>query len=188
MTNQKTPKIFLGIIVLVVLLVLIGVFYYSTKSQKELAKRAAQTSPSPTISIPLPEVSPAKTASPSPNPSPSVNPSTSADIKNQYHLPQEETFIISSKADTNGDSKEETLVVTQITDSKYHLYIFSAEGAKLYDNQDLAQKPVRISTQKYKSEDNYVSWMLIFTEQSGNLAFIRWNGTKYEIPQEQWGV
>ena len=82
------------------------------------------------------------------------------------------------------DGKEEILVITQQANGKYHAYILSEDKASiLYDNKELDQKPLRIGLQIYDSEVDYPSWMLVFTEQSGNLAFIHWDGTQYIIPE-----
>lgn len=94
-----------------------------------------------------------------------------------------------STADTNGDSKDETLVITKMASGKYHAYVLSFDGKSLFDNKELDRKPVRIATQIYDaSKETYLSWMLVFTENSGDLAFIHWNGTKYEIPQNELGI
>jgi hypothetical protein len=128
-----------------------------------------------------PEVSPSLSLSPSP--------SASATPNTNLQIPDGETLVMSSTADTNGDEKDETLVVTKMTSGKYHAYILSSDGKILFENKELNQKPVRIATQTYDvSKETFLSWMLVFTEQSGNLAFIHWNGTAYEIPANGEGI
>lgn len=185
MQNSKTPKTLLIIVIILILLILGGIGYYFWKIQKQINNtpdtiNSNLRSASPTLSS---GASPSSSISPTV--SPTISPKSSSD---NFQIPQGETYEISSKADTNGDSKEETLVVTKKADGKYHAYILSVDGAKLFDNQDLGQKPLRIATQIYGANEKYVSWMLVFTEESGSLAFIHWNGTKYEIPQDNLGI
>lgn len=121
------------------------------------------------------------------SPTPTISPSPSASVNLQ--IPDGETLTISSSADTNGDRKEENLVITKMANNKFHAYILSTDGQSLFDNKELDRAPVRIETRIYDSnKESYLSWMLIFTEQSGDLAFIHWDGTKYEIPQENSGI
>ncbi len=106
-----------------------------------------------------------------------------------YKVPTNEVYLMHSSADTNGDSKEETLVITRMNTTKYHAYVLDAGGEIVYDNKLLDRPPVRIATQTYDStQESYLSWMLVFIENSGELAFIHWNGTKYEIPQLNSGI
>jgi hypothetical protein len=93
---------------------------------------------------------------------------------------------MASTNDTNGDSKDENLVITKISDDKYHLYVLSNDGTVLFDDKTLTKKPVRIGTQIYDpTTEIFLSWVLIFTENSGDLAILHWNGTKYEIPKNE---
>jgi hypothetical protein len=75
-----------------------------------------------------------------------------------------------------------------MSSGKYHAYILSNDDQILWENKELDRPPVRIATQTYNTNENYLSWMLVFTEQSGDLAFIHWNGHEYEIPQNELGI
>ena len=185
MNNSPSAKTTLIVIIVLILLTLAAILFVYFKSVKK-----EQTSPFPSPSATISsKISPSSTPRSSASPSATLSPSTtSAQSTPNYQIPQNETYEISSIEDTNGDGQKETLVVTKTQDNKYHAYILSASGSKLFDMPDLGQKPLRITTQIYNAEDKYVSWMVIFTEQSGNLAFIHWNGTKYEIPQENLGI
>jgi len=168
---------------ILIVLVLVGAFiaigyliyrsFYPKKSNEASTSSPSQIiSPSGVTSSPFLSPSPSALASPSP--------STAAD----YKVPAGETYALSSVADTNGDTKDETLVITKQKDGKYHVYVLSSDGQSLFDSKDMPQKPVRISTQTYdSSREAYLSWMLVFSENSGDLAFVHWNGSAYEIPQ-----
>lgn len=126
----------------------------------------------------------------SPSARPSINPSLdispTASSLTDYKVPDGEKFVISSNADTNGDAKDEVLVITSQTSGKYHAYILSSDGQSLFDNKELLKKPLRIGTQTFDpAKESYLSWMLVFSENSGDLAFIHFNGTQYEIPQNE---
>lgn len=185
MGPSKTSKVVLVIIGILVLIVFIYLGYIITKGQKESnnievlpsVNKSKLSSPTNSASI-----------SPSANLSPTPSPTSSVSIKDLYKIPDGEAFVISSKADSNGDKNDETLVITEKADKKIHAYVLSSKDEVLFDIADLGQKPVRIETPKYGEKENFVSWMLIFTEDSGNLAFIHWNGTKYEIPQENLDI
>lgn len=180
---KKSPpgtKIAIVISSLLVLATLGYVGYILIKSQNSTREISQSSSPSPKISAKL---SSSPRVSPSPTPSASSQISPSAIDYNALHIPEGETYFMSSAADTNGDSKDETLVITKTSAGKYHAYVLSSDGKSLFDNKDLGQKPLRIATQTYDStKETYLSWMLVFTEESGNLALIHWNGTAYEIP------
>lgn len=170
-------KTILIILILVVVLVAIGYLIFRSLYPKE-SSESSTLSPSPAISPSGATISP--TLSPSPSALASPSPSGTPD----YKVPAGEIYTLSSAADTNGDTKDETLVVTKQKDSKYHVYVLSSDGQSLFDSKDMPQKPVRISTQTYDpSKEAYLSWMLVFSENSGDLAFIHWNGSKYEIPE-----
>lgn len=177
--NNPAKGLVIGIIILT-LIVFCYIGYSLWKSPDDSASTPSTFLPSPQASLkssPSPKLSSSPELSPTPSPA-----SSGAQI--DYRVPQDETYVISSNADTNGDKKDETLVITKKTTGKYHLYILSAEGKSLYDNQEILQKPVRIATQIYEpTQETYLSWMLVFTEQSGNLVFVHWNGKTYEIPQ-----
>lgn len=187
MENRQKPmtsKIILIVIIVIIIIVFGYLGYLIWKSENRQSPQAT-SSPSSESST-SPNISPKFSSSISP--SPAISPTTSPTSETSYQIPQGETYEISSKADTNGDGKEEILVITKKANGKYHAYVLSADGAKLFDNQDLGQKPVRIAIQTYNEGEKYVSWMLVFTEQSGSLAFIHWNGQKYEIPQDNLGI
>lgn len=185
MKPSNSPKIFMAVIVIIIVAVLITLAYFYLKNQGASEISTAPTKPAAKTSG-SPKTTPSVTFSPkissTISPTPAVTPS--ADLK----IPAGETYLLSSKAETNGDGKDETLVITQLSDGKYHAYILTSSGAVVFDDKTLNQKPLRIAAQKYASNENYLSWMLVFTEQSGNLAFIHWNGTKYEIPQNELGI
>jgi flagellar basal body-associated protein FliL len=101
---------------------------------------------------------------------------------NQYALPTGETFILANIADTNGDKKKETIVVSKRKDKKYHVYVLSSTKKVLYENTDLTKAPVRIEPTRFQVTTGYDAWMLIFAENSGELGYLVWNGTAYEIP------
>ena len=177
--NRQTAGLLVGIIIIT--LIVFGYIGYSLfKSPKETDNKSLTFLPSPQTTMsfsPSPQLSSSPKLSPTPSP-------TASGSQIDYKIPGGETYVISSTADTNGDKQDETLVVTKKTESKYHLYILSTEGKSLYDNPELLQKPVRIATQIYDpTKETYLSWMLVFTEQSGNLIFVHWNGKAYEIPQ-----
>lgn len=178
----KSSKILLGIIIALVVIVLGWVVY--SMWQNDGSPTIATASPTPSSSK-----SSETTISPTPKSSISPSPTTSPTSSNiDYKIPSGETYIVSAQDDTNGDNQKETLVVTSETNGKYHAYILSADGAILYDNKELGLKPLRIATTKYNADDKNVSWMLVFTEESGSLAIIRWNGQTYEIPQDNLGI
>lgn len=185
MQAAKSSKILLIVIILIIIAILSGIFYYSWKLGKNTPSTLVTSGP--TAFTASPEF---KQSSPFSTTSPIISPTTSPTQSSvNYQIPPGETFEISSKADTNDDGKEETLVVTKMTSGKYHAYVLSYDNtAILFDNKALTQKPLRIATQVYNEGEKYPSWMLVFTEQSGNLAFIHWNGLKYEIPQENLGI
>lgn len=176
--KSKANKAVITLLIIVTLGVLGYIGYIFYKSNTTPATGQNQ-SPSPINGLKLsgtPKISPSPSIG---SPSPSISPSAI-----DYKVPEGETYLMSSTADTNSDSKDETLVVTTTKDGKYHAYVLSSDGKSLFDNPDLGQKPLRIATQTYDaSKESYLSWMIVFTEQSGNLAFIHWNGTQYEIPQ-----
>ena len=177
--NRQTKGLLAGLII-ITLIVFVYIGYTLLKSPNEVENQSLTFLPSPQTSMtstPSPQLSSSPILSPTPSP-------VTSGGQIDYKIPDGETYVISSTADTNGDKKDETLVVTKKTESKYHLYILSAEGKSLYDNPELLQKPVRIATQIYDpTKETYLSWMLVFTEQSGNLIFVHWNGNSYEIPQ-----
>ncbi len=174
--TPKTSKILLVIIIVLVVAVL-GWMAFFIWGSNDNSKTTATKSPIPTKLAVSPTTSLKISSSPTTSP-------TSKTTPNIYQVPVGETYIMSSEEDTNGDGENETLVITEINDGLYHAYILSADKSSiLYDNKELTQKPVRISTQVYGTGETYSSWMLVFTEQSGNLAFIHWNGTEYEIPE-----
>lgn len=177
------------ILITITLILVLGAFGYVGY----LLYKNAYPSSNKTSSIPTPEEntknSDSPNISPSSNVSPSVSLSASPSASANLHIPDGETLVLSSPADTNGDGKEEILVVTQMANNKYHAYVLSNTSQIIFENKELSQKPVRIATQTYDpSKESFLSWMMVFTEQSGNLAFIHWNGTKYEIPQENSGI
>jgi len=177
------------ILMTIILVLVLGAFGYVGY----LLYKNANNSSSKTASLSTPEentkISGSPNISPSLNVSPSVSIALSPSPSANMQIPAGETLVLSSNADTNGDGKEEILVVTKISEGKYHAYVLSADGQILFDNKELTQKPIRIATQTYDpSKESFLSWMMVFTEQSGNLAFIHWNGTKYEIPQENSGI
>ena len=177
--NNQAKGLVIGIIILT-LISFSYIGYTIWKSPGVSTSTPLTLMPSPQTN---PESSPSPKLSSSPELSPTPSPASSG-ARIDYQVPQDETYVISSTADTNGDNKDETLVITKKTTGKYHLYILSTEGKSLYDNQEILQKPVRVATQIYEpTKETYLSWMLVFTEQSGNLIFVHWNGTQYEIPQ-----
>lgn len=172
------------IIIIILAILTIGALSYSGYVLLKPVKTDLTTENSPTPSESV-KISPSPTISPSASISPFPSPSSTPD----YKVPEGETYVIASAADTNGDSKEEILVITKMPSGKFHAYILSSEGSSLFDNKELVKKPVRIAVQTYDtSKESYLSWMLVFTEQSGDLAFIHWNGTVYEIPQNELGI
>lgn len=187
MKSQNSTKILIVTISVLIILILGWLIYYYLKNQSS-AVPLSTSSPSPKVkSSPTFSLSPTPTpsATPSAGISPAISPEENLEI---YKIPSGETYEISSKADTNGDGKDEILVVTKTNDDKHHAYILSSDGKVIYDNKNLGQKPLRITTQIYGAREQYPSWMLIFTEESGNLAFIHWNGAVYEIPQDNLGI
>lgn len=168
---------------LLVIIIIIGLGYVIYIIIKNNQTPVNQTSPAANTSAKVSGSPAAADSSPETSPSTLISPSPSATVNLQ--IPTGETYAISSTADTNGDGKDETLVITQMASGKYHAYILSADGQSIFDNKELDRKPVRIATQTYNTNETYLSWMLVFTEQSGDLAFVHWNGTKYEIPQSE---
>ncbi len=168
-------KKFFGSLIFLIVLGVIGYFGYqkyivseNTVEPKILPTKIADSS----IATPSPKLS-ALTLSPTPTPT------TTPD----YKVPMGETYIASSSADTNGDGKEETLVISRQTDSLYHIYVLSADKVIVFENKNLPKQPARVSTQKYDPAETFISWILVMSENSGDLFFIHWNGTAYEIPQ-----
>lgn len=183
--KKPTPGSKMAIIVLIILVVLIFSFMgwqvFKLKGSSEFMLGPQDTTPS--LELPSPSRSPKASPGTSSSPSPSASPSPTSTLES-YKIPFGETYVNASVADTNGDSKDETLVVTQMSGGKYHVYVLSATGEILFDDKTFVKKPLRIATQIYDpAKESYLSWMLVFVEQSGDLAFIHWNGTKYEIPQ-----
>ncbi len=167
------------LIVLIILVAFLGSGYFLYKSFAP-QKSGQGSSPSPILRTSSP--SPSPSSKNSPLASPSISPSPSATPN--YQVPANESYVMSSAADTNGDKKEEILVITKQADGKYHAYVLSNDNKSLFDTKNMPQKPVRIATQTYDfAKESYLSWMLVFSENSGDLAFIHWNGSAYEIPQ-----
>lgn len=167
--GTKILIIFLIILVLAVL-VYIGLLLFRTKPVEtgELI-----ISPIPSESLPV-------SSSPG-SPSPTFASTSPSPLLN-YKIPQGETFVIASTGDTNGDGKEETLVITQMNNGKYHLYVLANDGTSIYDNKELTRKPIRVALQTYDStKESFLSWMLVYVENSADLSFIHWNGTAYEM-------
>lgn len=183
MNKKRKSPVFLYILIIALILFVFGWIVY------ELSKNilAPKTSTTPTPSSSKSASSTKKSPSPSMTSilSPSVSPSPSVSV---LKIPAGETYELSSQADTNGDGNMETLVTTRKPDNKYHAYVLSKDGTTLFDNPDLGMKPLRIALQTYSEKEKYLSWMLVFTEESGSLAFIHWNGTKYEIPKDDLGI
>lgn len=180
--KKKSSKTGLILALILVFLVFGGLFLYVYLKNR--------SNPNP---LPSPSAKIKTTASPQISPSLSLSPKIPPTISPtksgaELLIPASETLELSSQADTNGDLKDETLVITKKSNGKYHAYILSFEKKILYDNQDLGQKPLRIATQIYNPSEKYLSWMLVFTELSGNLAFIHWNGQNYEIPVSDLGI
>lgn len=176
-----------ALIVILIILVLAGLGYIGyTIYKANKTQSTSSTSPSPTSSVKT-SGSPLASGSPKVSPSSVISPSPSGTV--DMKIPEGETYVIHSTADTNGDSKDETLVITKMTNGKYHIYILSADGTVLWEDKTLDRVPVRVATQTYdSSKETFLSWMLVFTEQSGDLVFLHWNGTKYEIPQNELGI
>ena len=177
--RHKPFKTFLIVLIIVAILGGFGYYIYKAFFTKETEESPATKA----SSLLSPALSPSSlTTSPSPSLLPSPSPSGTPD----YKIPTGETFSIASTADTNGDKKDETLVITKISTGKYHAYILDSTGQSLFDNKELLDRPIRIATQTYDpSKESYLSWMMVFSENSGQVAFIHWTGTAYEIPQSQ---
>src|SRR3990172_4357542 len=127
---QKTSAGKKVLMVLVIILIIAGLgfigytLFWQNKSEIEI-----KASPSPLTSTKisgtpsiLPSVSPSLSVSPSPSGTP------------DYKIPTGETFVMVSTNDTNGDGKDENLVITKMTSDKYHVYILSADGQVLFDD------------------------------------------------------
>ena len=171
------------VILVIVVVAAVGFVIYTIYKSGKIPSSGVSLSPNTSAKI---SSSPKTSGSPKISPSANISPSPSGSVNLQ--IPEGETLVTSSTADTNGDGKDETLVITKLN-GKYHVYILSADGAVLWENKELDRKPTRIATQTYdSSKETYLSWMLIFTENSGDLTFIHWNGTKYEIPQNESGI
>lgn len=170
MSTGTKILIFILIILVLATLVYVGLLLFRTKPVETdeliispIPSESLKVSGSPGATSPTPT-----SASPSP-------------LQN-YKVPQGETFINASTGDTNGDGKDETLVITQLANGKYHIYVLSNTGTSLYDNREVTRKPIRIALQTYDStKESYLSWMLVYVENSAELAFIHWNGTAYEM-------
>ncbi|MBM2820399.1 MAG: hypothetical protein HW405_159 [Candidatus Berkelbacteria bacterium] len=166
------------ILLVIIIVAVIGYVLYILIRPTSDDLTGAQASPTPSKIINSPSASGSSNISTSP----SITALPTPTGTQNYKVPEGETFVAASTADTNGDGKEETLVITKMTNGKYHAYILTPTGENLFDNKEMTKKPVRIVTQTFDSSESYLSWMLVFTEQSGDLAFIHWTGTKYEIP------
>ncbi len=179
---KKTSGGTKALIIIIAILVLAGLIYSGYILFKQPVTESGQTNASPIPSNSLkisgePSINLSSLATPSPSPSGTID-------YNALKIPEGETFANVSTADTNGNGKDETLVITKMTNGKYHVYVLSNDGNSLFDNKELTKKPVRIALQTYDStKESFLSWMLVFTENSGDLVFIHWNGTTYEIPQ-----
>lgn len=181
--KRKSPVIiFLTILLVVVVLGVFGFCWYIILGPG--SKPKVETTPDLTNKIKgSPSTAPTIAVSIKPSTTPSVNATP------DYKVPSNEIYLMNSAADTNGDGKEEILVITRMVSTKYHAYVLDADGKVVFDNKELDRPPVRIATQTYDStKETYLSWMLVFIENSGELAFIHWNGTKYEIPQQDVGI
>lgn len=181
--QAKTSKILLVIIIILAIVLLSWIGFYFFKNNK-----TSQITSTPSPKLSTSTITPNSTSSSLLSPSPVLSPSPTAATSSTYQIPAGETYLLSSMADTNGDGKDETLVVTAMSSGKYHVYVLSSTGANLFDDKTFTQKPLRIATQAYDTNEKYPSWMLIFTEQSGNLALIHWNGRAYEIPRNELGI
>lgn len=185
--HKSSPRTLYIIIITVVFLgiaaFLTSFFWPKTVEQNDISN-IADTADEETTASPANSSKDATDKSNStPAPKTTTQNSATANSADIYQVPAGETYIKSSIADTNGDKKKETLVVTKNKLKKYHAYVLTVDGKKIFDNAELLQAPVRIDLISFNQGESYKTWMLVFTEDSGNLAYIHWNGTKYEIPE-----
>jgi len=175
---KRSPlKRFFGFVLFLAIIGSVGYFVYQkyTPSQKAVSPKVL-----PTKIVDSSNQSPILKPSPSPLASPSPLVSATPD----YKVPAGETYVTSSTADTNGDNKTETLVVSAQNDGKFHIYVLDNTSSIVFENKNMPAKPIRISTQAYDpTKEGYLSWMLVMSENSGDLFFVHYNGTAYEIPQ-----
>src|SRR3990167_343523 len=125
-----------ALIVILVILVLVGLGYigYTIYNTNQTKTSGIQSSPSPNLSVKI-SGSPIASTSPKISPSGVLSPSPSGNI--DMKIPEGETYVIHSTADTNGDSKDETLVITKMASGKYHVYILSTDRTILWENKTL---------------------------------------------------
>lgn len=183
--NHSSKILVAGLVILTLAAAGFFTFYFWPKTVDN--NTAAEKETGATGTAPTEETAPSagSTASPTtPSTSKATTPSatTATSAADQYQVPKGETYFMSSADDTNGDGKKETLVITQRKDKKYHLYVLSSKGKKIFDNSELLKPPLRINLAKYDPSEKYSSWVLIFSEQSGEMAYLHWNGAEYEIP------
>ncbi len=176
--TSRGTKILITIIIVLVVATLFYVGFTLFKSSTPVESTEKILTPIPSSST---KISSSPIASPTPVISPSPSPNA-GDLK----VPAGETLVSATAGDTNGDGKDETLVITKMPGGVYHLYVLSSSGTSLFDNKQQTRNPIRIALQTYDStRETYLSWMLVFTEQSGDLSFVHWNGTAYELIASQ---
>lgn len=184
--NHSSKILIAGLVILILAAAGFFTFYFWPKSVDN-SSVAEEEETGATGAAATKESTPSSTSTTSPT-TPSTtktttpSATTATSTADQYQVPKGETYFMSSADDTNGDGKKETLVITQRKDKKYHLYVLSSKGKKIFDNSELLKPPLRINLAKYDPSEKYSSWVLIFSEQSGEMTYIHWNGAEYEIP------
>src|SRR3990167_9232418 len=146
-----------ALIVILIILVLAGLGYVGyTIYNADKSGQTSGPSPSPSTSVKI-SGSPVSTSSPKVSPSSVISPSPSGNI--DLKIPEGETYVTSSTADTNGDGKDESLVITKMASGKYHIYILSADGAILWEDKTLDRVPVRIRSEERRvGEEGRSRW------------------------------
>ena len=105
-------------------------------------------------------------------------------IKVDLPIPEGEKVLLVKKGKTRGLDQNETLVVTQESSNPtFHVMIFDAQKALLYERKLLLLIPSDILVKTYE-QDTHPSFYLVFSEKTPGY-FIRWTGYQYAVPENE---
>lgn len=89
-------------------------------------------------------------------------------------------IVMTEKGDTNNDGKAEKLHVYRLPDGTYRIEIVSSDNNVLFSSNAFADMPKSV---EIKSEEGspYPVYVVVFTQASGQGAFIGFNGQDYDF-------
>lgn len=98
-------------------------------------------------------------------------------------IPEGERVLLAKKGKTRGFDALETLVITEEPAKTYHIMIFDAQKALLYDQKSVLAAPGKILLQAYEG-DGRLSFYLEYANSIPGY-FLRWNGYQYTVPENE---